>query len=363
MAAAAPGLLNRGFITINRQAERRPGRRGRTIIVTGLHRSGTSLVASVLHQAGIHIGDEINDIVFEDEAIARILASRDTGALRRLIAERNANYRTWGFKQPMLCNDLDAPQLSLFNDPHLIVMFRDPVSISVRTSLSEYREPAQALHAAMDDLNAAMAFLGRTNCPALLLSYEKALMFPGDFVDAVMQFCDIPRNAALRARLSAVIEPNRPSYIAGARRRYEGTIEGVVYGHLYGWCRMSQSDEMVTLEILVDGRKVRALVADIFRQDLLEAGIGQGRHGFSIALEELGGRPDAEIRVRIAGRDIEIDNSGKPLGAFLAGWMVERRADAGPRQALMRSQRPVAKPRRDVSVRSRSPETTGDKER
>jgi hypothetical protein len=263
----------------------------------------------------------------------------------------------------MLCNDLDAAQLALFNDPHLIVTFRDPVSISVRTSLSEYREPVQALGAAMDDLNAMMAFLGRTSCPSLLLSYEKALMFPGDFVDAVMQFCDIPRNAALRARLAAVIEPNRPDYIAGARRRYEGTIEGVVYGHLYGWCRMSQSDETVMLEILLDGRPVRAVLADTFRQDLLEAGIGQGRHGFSIPLEELGGRPDAEIRVRVAGRDIEIDNSGKPLGSFLAGWMHERRAEAGPRQALARRQRPVAKPRRDVSVRSQSPETTGDEER
>jgi hypothetical protein len=169
MAAVAPDLLNRGFI-INRPAEWRPGRRGRTFIVTGLHRSGTSLAASVLQQAGIYIGSEINDIVFEDEAIARILASRDSGALRRLIAERNANYRTWGFKQPMLCNDLDAARLALFNDPHLIVTFRDPVSISVRTSLSEFREPAQALGAAMDDLNAMMAFLGRTSCPSLLLS-------------------------------------------------------------------------------------------------------------------------------------------------------------------------------------------------
>ncbi len=37
-----------------------------------------------------------------------------------------------------------------------------------------------------------MAFIEEVDCPYLLLSYEKALMFPGDFVDAVMRFCDIP---------------------------------------------------------------------------------------------------------------------------------------------------------------------------
>jgi hypothetical protein len=371
--AAAPDLLNRGFI-INRPAAWRPGRRGRTFIVTGLHRSGTSLAASILKQAGIFIGDEINDIVFEDEAIARVLASRDTVALQRIIGERDADYRTWGFKQPMLCNDLDAGQLALFNDPHLIVTFRDPVSISVRASLSEYREPTQALSETMRDLNALMAFLGAIRCPVLLLSYEKALMFPGDFVDAVMQFCHIPRNAALRTLLLGVIEPNRPGYIAGARRRYEGTIEGIIYGHLNGWCRMTHSDGPVTLEVLVDGCPVREVVADTFRQDLLDARLGRGNHGFSIALEALGGKADAVIRVRVAGRDIEIDNSGRPLREFLAEATRDRRTGAGPiethaprsellaRQAPMRQLRQVAKRQHSVSVRLRNSETTGHKE-
>jgi hypothetical protein len=168
----------------------------------------------------------------------------------------------------------------------------------------------------MSDLNAMMAFIAELRCPVLLLSYEKALMFPHDFVDAIVQFCDIPRNATLRARLIGVIEPNRPSYIVGARRRFEGTIDGVRDGRLYGWCRLSHSTDPVSLHVLVDERKVLSLSADTFRQDLLEAGIGQGNHGFSIALQVLRAQPDAMIRIKVAGIGVELDNSGKRLRDF-----------------------------------------------
>jgi len=314
---ARDDLLNKGLIVKSAEpAWNRPGRAGRTIIVTGLYRSGTSLVASILRQAGLFIGTEINDVVYEDEEIARILTSCDVAALKRIIGERNHEYRSWGFKQPMLCRDLDAEQLALFNDPSVIVTFRDPVSMSVRTSLSEYQQPMQARREAMNDLNAMMAFIAELRCPVLLLSYEKALMFPHDFVDAIAQFCDIPRNAALRARLIGVIEPNRPSYIAGARMRFDGTIDGITEGRLHGWCRLSHSNDPVSLHVLVDEQKVLSLSADTFCQDLLEAGIGQGNHGFSIALQALHAQPDAMIRIKVADIGVELDNSSKRLREF-----------------------------------------------
>jgi hypothetical protein len=313
--ASPDDLLNKGFI-MHRPAGRTPGRGGRTFIVTGLRRSGTSLVATILQQIGLFIGTEINDLVYEDEEIARVLMSRDLAALKRAIGTRNAEYRSWGFKLPMLCRDLDPDRLALFNDPHLIIPFRDPVAMSVRTSLSEYQAPMHALRTAIDDLNALMAFIGDASCPWLLLSYEKALMFPGDFVDAIMQFCDIPPNAALRERLVGAIEPNRPGYIAVARRRYEGTIERIIDGRLHGWCRLTNSADPVPLEMLVDGALVLSLMADVFRQDLLEAGIGEGGHGFSIALETLRASPEAVVRIRVAGHAVELDNSGRRLREF-----------------------------------------------
>ena len=310
----ADDLLNKGFIV--NLGEQHSGNAGRTVIVTGLLRSGTSLVACMLLQAGLFIGSEINDIVYEDEEIARALTSGDIAALQRSISERNANYRSWGFKLPMLFRYLEPAQLALFNNPHVIVTFRDPVSISVRTAVSEYREPMHALHEATTDLHALMAFIDDLRCPHLLLSYEKALTLPHDFVDAIMRFCDIPTNDALRERLVGVIEPGRPRYIAGARRRYEGRIEGISDGRLYGWCRLTHSTDPVALEVLVDDKPVLGLMADVFRQDLLDAGIGQGSHGYLIALDALRAGPDAVIRIRVALHWVELENSGRLLREF-----------------------------------------------
>jgi hypothetical protein len=262
------------------------------------------------------MGAEINDIVHEDEAMARILIARDRDALKRMIAERNTNYGTWGFKYPMLCQSLGHGDTALFCDPRVIVAFRDPVSVAVRTSLSEYREPMQALRNAIDDQAALVTFVDRLQCPTLLVSYEKSLMFPGDFIDAILQFCDLPRNEALRDRLIALIEPNRQTYIAQARRRYEGVIDGITDGYLHGWCRLTGGTDPVTLDLLADDCPVATLRADMFRQDLLDAGFGTGHHGFAVDISRQRLPRNAVIRVKVAPHGVELDNSGHPLEAY-----------------------------------------------
>ena len=309
------GLVNKGFI-VNHQGADVSGRGGRTFIVTGRHRSGTSLVASILRQVGIFLGAEINDIVHEDEAMAKILMARDTDGLIRLIGERNANYGTWGFKFPMLCQSLGPDELALFNDPHVIVTFRDPVSVAVRTSISEYQEPMRALRTAVDEQAALVTFVERLRCPTLLLSYEKSLVFPGDFIDAILRFCDLPRNDSLRERLIGLIEPNRQTYIARARDHYDGVIDGVTNGYLYGWCRRTGVDDPVALDLLVDEQPVLNFHADVFRQDLLDAGFRSGRHGFYVDLAKLAVGPDAVIRVRVVDHTFELDSSGRRLKSY-----------------------------------------------
>lgn len=82
------GLLNDGVRVV-----RPPNTAPRTLIVTGPLRSGTSMVAAMLQRAGIFIGNETNDIVYEDEELDRILRSGDAIALRRVIGEPDAAYR------------------------------------------------------------------------------------------------------------------------------------------------------------------------------------------------------------------------------------------------------------------------------
>ena len=137
-----------------------------------------------------------------------------------------------------------------------------------------------------------------------------------DFIDAILHFCDLPRSEALRERLIGLIEPNRQDYIAQVRLHYGGVIDGVTGGCLYGWCCLTAVAEPVALDLLVDDQPVLTFLADVFRQDLLDAGFGTGHHGFSIDLATLGLRPDSVIRIKVAAQGIELDNSGHRLDAY-----------------------------------------------
>ncbi len=307
--------VNKGVI-VQRPAATGADRGGRTFIVTGLERSGTSLVAAILRKVGIFMGSDINEIVHEDEAIANILLRRDLASLVRLIRQRDTDYGTWGFKFPLLWQSLAHDDIGRFTAPHIIVTFRDPVAMAVRTSLSEYRDPVRALRAAVDEQAELGRFAERLDCPALLVSYEKALVFPHEFVGAIMTFCGLPATAILRESLVRSIEPHRRSYIAQARRRYDGVIDGIIDGCLQGWCRLTGIDDPVALDLLVNDRPVAAIRADVFRQDLKDAGFGDGRHGFRVALGHPNPGPDAIVRVRVAGQDIDLDNSGHRLAAY-----------------------------------------------
>ncbi len=66
----------------------------------------------------------------------------------------------------------------------------------------------------------------------------------------------------------------------------QGNVDGVTRdGRISGWCwRPDRPDQAVTLIILVDGAPVGTVAADGFREDLLQAGIGRGAHGFSFAI-------------------------------------------------------------------------------
>ena len=304
-------LLNDGVIVV-----RPPNTAPRTLIVTGPHRSGTSLVAAILQRAGVFIGSEVNDIVYEDEEVDRTLVSGDAAALRRLITERDAAHQVWGFKIPMLCRDLPRERLSWFTNPHLIVMFRDPVAMAVRTAVSEYQDPVQSLRHASAEQNSMFTFVDTLDCPTVLLSYEKALMMPEPFIDAVVRFCGSAPDPNVRSGFVSIIEPGRERYVRGARRRFDGTVERIQGDALCGWCWLTQSDDPVTLEVFADGRFIMRVVANIAREDLRAAGIGGGGHGFAIPLQAITAEPDAVICVSVAGHGVEVPNSGKRLREY-----------------------------------------------
>jgi hypothetical protein len=122
----------------------------RILIITGMHRSGTSLLTQWLHKCGLHVGDRLvgatignEDGHFEDvdffewhRATLREQAFPDNGfiyqpltdlspeqlqGLKMLLDGKNASRRQWGWKDPRTCLFLDFYRQLLPQARYLVI--------------------------------------------------------------------------------------------------------------------------------------------------------------------------------------------------------------------------------------------------
>ena len=96
-----------------------------------------------------------------------------------------------------------------------------------------------------------------------------------------------------------------------------GHLELVTSDVIAGWAwDGSKPDVPVKVDIFDGEKKLTTVVADEFRQDLLGAKIGNGKHSFNYATpESLKDGKSHTIRAKIAGTDQELTNSPMPLKA------------------------------------------------
>ncbi|MFI5010335.1 MAG: hypothetical protein ACHQDY_08695, partial [Solirubrobacterales bacterium] len=86
--------------------------------------------------------------------------------------------------------------------------------------------------------------------------------------------------------------------------RYEGALQGVGNGVALGWVRDgSDGEARVQVSLVVDGEIVAEGIADVARPDLLDAGHGDGAHGFLLALPDRLQTPGRRTVLVLAGPD------------------------------------------------------------
>jgi glycosyltransferase involved in cell wall biosynthesis len=85
-----------------------------------------------------------------------------------------------------------------------------------------------------------------------------------------------------------LLHPHRPGLLvvpSGRPAEWRGHLDTATNDRISGWAwDETQPHLRMRLQILVDGEPVARVVANRYRRDLAEAGIGDGRHGFSIAI-------------------------------------------------------------------------------
>lgn len=155
-----------------------------TIVITGMHRSGTSLIASAFELAGVSIGDRLigrnesnprghfEDVEFQQfhEDVLRgahtdHLAVTRVGVLEmtpqdveraRALVERRGGRPLWGWKDPRTCLFLDFWH-SLLPAPRYVFVYRHPLEVVL--SLLRRRMDAEVLEIVGDPLVAVDAWV------------------------------------------------------------------------------------------------------------------------------------------------------------------------------------------------------------
>jgi hypothetical protein len=89
----------------------------------------------------------------------------------------------------------------------------------------------------------------------------------------------------------------------------EGTDSRKVIG--WAWDK-TQPDSAITVEIYDGTTRIGSISADSFREDLLKAGVGDGKHAFEFHLpERVRDGAFHQIRVKIAGTNKFLEGSPK----------------------------------------------------
>jgi hypothetical protein len=191
--------------------------KSKTVVVLGMHRSGTSVVAAVLRRLGVHIGDqllgahkdnptghhealdmlELNDRILHSAGgnwlspPSRAAILRQRRAFRSEIAslawERNRRHKVWGWKDPRtaLTVELFLPHL---RNPRLVVVHRSPHEVARSLSARDGTDFEANMRLCRLYFERMEIALRRSRAPRLEVHYERLRMDPRGEVERLARF-------------------------------------------------------------------------------------------------------------------------------------------------------------------------------
>lgn len=137
------------------------------------------------------------------------------------------------------------------------------------------------------------------------------LKIPAKFRERKRIVCGVFETETGRLLQNVCIVPQRFSDCenhSSIKNSYKGRIEGIKQARLRGWvANLSHLEESVLLDIEVAGLPIRGVIANVYRPDLEEAGIGDGCHGFDLSVPNIALRSSSvDVAVRVAGEDMPL---------------------------------------------------------
>lgn len=169
----------------------------KTFIVLGVSRSGTSMVAGILREIGIFMGDVVANN-HEDP----LFLSDDVEQLKRLILDRNECHDIWGWKAPKSIFHMNA-LLPFIRNPHFLILSRDPFDIATSMKNREDLPFDLAIQHIFAIYKSLQNFVDTCVDPLALVSYNRAVANKDAFVSELIDFLDCPslgQDSLIKAR-------------------------------------------------------------------------------------------------------------------------------------------------------------------
>jgi hypothetical protein len=305
---------NVGYAILNGGAAALPEK---TVLVLGLGRGGTSMVAGALSKLGIYMGENLRSR-YQDQVLLDCMDRNDKARAREVIQERNDRFPVWGIKKLRLWR-WDG----LFRQPVYVVVLRDLFAIANRRTVI-YKTPLLSEMLKVQGLTCMLLlFLKLSRRPLLIASYEKTLLHPESFVRGLVQFLGLPDDPEKFADAVQLIQPSPQQYTdspinqrtARDHQHQVGYIDQVTPAHVAGWALSREQPDPMPVELWVNGQLRANALAQHPRPDVAQADPKFHAHcGFDLPLPpDAPLRPGDKVEVRFAESGVALLNSPRVL--------------------------------------------------
>jgi len=175
----------------------------KTVVIVGVQRGGTSMVAGVVRELGVNLGNNLGNNHEDPEFL-----TKDISKIREVIARRNERHEIWGWKMPHSSEYL-VDLLPDIRNPHVIVVFRNLLAMAESQLKRSETDFAKAFQFSWSRLNQVASIVGKLSCPLMLVNYEQAISKPEAFIDELCLFLGVSPAAEARTRAEEMINPER----------------------------------------------------------------------------------------------------------------------------------------------------------
>lgn len=180
----------------------------RSVVTFGHFRGGTSMVAGILRMLGLFMGDRIEEGNNEDADFK----DAPPDVIRARIRQRDAAHDVWGFKYPGVYEN-GAAWIDDLRHPFFVCVSRDPLaSAQGEVFCRVFEDEFEALRVKVEHQVMILRYLEEImarRLPLLLVSYERALQYPAELVDALGAFVGLEVPSDVRRKAIEFIVPER----------------------------------------------------------------------------------------------------------------------------------------------------------